>query len=508
MILDGRTVEPGARLATDLCIIGGGPAGVTVARAFEGSNVSVCLLESGGFEDDAASQALNRGIDEGTIARADHLFMSRRRRFGGTTAVWGGWCRPLDDIDFEARDWVPHSGWPFGRETLAPYYDRAATVLRIDPLDRDTGDFEGVPGTNPLEKHPDVVTRVFQASPTEHGRFGEIHRDALKTSANIRLIFFANAVDLETDEHAKAVTAIKVASLGGRHFVVTPKVVVLAMGGIENPRLLLLSNRVQGQGLGNGHDVVGRYYMEHPWIYNAGRIVLVNTPRVARAFKVENSDVWRFQALGLSEATQRRLKLMNFRAYLKGVPGSAGDTVDQAIGRAATHLAHAAGRKVATDGMARQYFQMDVSSEQAPDPDSRVTLAEARDAFGNRMARLDWRLSALDRRTIRRSMAVIASGLGRELSGRMKNGVGNLEPWPERTAGGHHHMGGTRIHEDPKRGVVDAQCRVHGVANLFVAGSSVFPTVGFANPTFTIVALAARLADHLKAILRHGNTFP
>ena len=131
MILDGRTVEPGARLATDLCIIGGGPAGVTVARAFEGSNVSVCLLESGGFEDDAASQALNRGIDEGTIARADHLFMSRRRRFGGTTAVWGGWCRPLDDIDFEARDWVPHSGWPFGRETLAPYYDRAATVLRF-----------------------------------------------------------------------------------------------------------------------------------------------------------------------------------------------------------------------------------------------------------------------------------------------------------------------------------------------------------------------------------------
>ena len=136
--------------------------------------------------------------------------------------------------------------------------------------------------------------------------------------------------------------------------------------------------------------------------------------------------------------------------------------------------------------------------EQAPNPASRVRLIEQRDALGMPRVQLEWRLSGLDKRSIRRAHELLARELGRAGLGRLQLMLSEDEHrWPPELGGGRHHMGTTRMHRDPARGVVDPDCRVHGVGNLYVAGSSVFPTVGAANPTLTIVALALRLADHL-----------
>jgi choline dehydrogenase-like flavoprotein len=164
-------------------------------------------------------------------------------------------------------------------------------------------------------------------------------------------------------------------------------------------------------------------------------------------------------------------------------------------------VAHLAGAAASLDsGESRQQVLSSTLlcvGEQAPNPESRVTLMEARDRFGLRRAQLDWRLTELDARSVRRTAEIAADALGGALAGRAQLLVSEADPWPE-TTGRSHHMGTTRMHADPRRGVVDADCRVHGLANLWIAGSSVFPTCGYANPTLTLVALAHRLADRLQ----------
>jgi choline dehydrogenase-like flavoprotein len=149
-------------------------------------------------------------------------------------------------------------------------------------------------------------------------------------------------------------------------------------------------------------------------------------------------------------------------------------------------------------GFSGTRFGVGCACEQTPNPDSRVTLADDTDPLGLRRVRLNWRLTEQERR----SFIANIRALGRELAAA---GIGRLRPllpddglWEKVVGGGSHHMGTTRISDDPKRGVVDRDCRVHGIDNLYVAGSSVFVTSGSANPTLNILALAYRLVDHLK----------
>ena len=195
---------------------------------------------------------------------------------------------------------------------------------------------------------------------------------------------------------------------------------------------------------------------------------------------------------------------MNFRLFLSRYAEGNHEIFSGKIGQSVTRLSRMSKPKSTAVRRAPQYFRMDISSEQVPNPQSRVTLAHERDALGNPQARLKWQLSAMDSDTIRRSMKLIGRELGKHHLGRAQIVIDEDDPWPLRTSGAHHHMGATRMHPDRRKGVVDADCRVHGVSNLFIAGSSVFPTVGFANPTFTIVALALRLADHLKGLMKMG----
>jgi choline dehydrogenase-like flavoprotein len=490
VLIDAREVARHSTVETNLCIIGAGAAGIAIAREFRDRASRVCLLESGGFTPDGATQRLYGGVSLGQ----DYFLLSqaRTRQFGGSTNCWMGICRPLDADDFEARDWIPHSGWPFDREALLPYYRRAQEVCRLGPFR-----YEGAEVSSPLLPQlalndGDVVTRCFHIAPT---RFGEVYRDEITSAANIDTYLYANAVEIEPREGGRAVEHIHVKTLDGNDFRVRPGAVVLATGGIENARLLLASHRVQTAGFGNANDLVGRFFMEHPHTV-AGEFIAVDSDRWGLYRQHRRGGVGVLGLLTLSEAARRRERLANFTATV----GGERPLVGFEGGISASAAAFARPRRDAPAEALK--FAWSNECEQIPNPESRVKLSHDRDALGMNRVTLTWRLTSQDKSSLRRSHEILARELGRSGIGRMKLADALLaddDGWPADVIGGRHHMGTTRMHADPKRGVVDGDGRVHGVENLFVAGSSVFPTSGSANPTLTVVALALRLADHLKA---------
>jgi choline dehydrogenase-like flavoprotein len=491
VLIDALSLAPDASVETDLCIAGAGAAGIAIAREMIGRKLRVCLLEGGGLTPDDATQSLYRGT---SMARKYFpLDATRTRYFGGSTNCWSGFCRPLDADDFEQRDWIPHSGWPFDRAALLPYYRRAQKVCKLGPF-RYQGD-ECASERRPLLTFADgrVVTRCFQIAPT---RFGQIYRDEIASAANIDTYLRANVVEIEPTEGARAVKRLHVRTLGGNAFEVRPKVVVLATGGIENARLLLASRRVQPAGLGNQHDLVGRFFMEHPHTLVGELLPSAGARRLGLYLPHRRGEVGELGILSLSPETRRSERLANFTCSLTG-PAEF-DAFERGLAAAAADIDAPRRAERGLPARAGKYV-LSNESEQVPNPDSRVELSYERDALGMNRVKLKWRLTAQDKRSLRRSHEILARELGRSGVGRLKLALGgDDDTWPPDLVGARHHMGTTRMNPDPKRGVVDANGRVHGIANLFVAGSSVFPTSGSANPTFTLVALALRLAHHLK----------
>lgn len=506
MFVDARTLPDGFVAEADVCIVGAGAAGITIARELAARPLRVALLESGWLEPDAATQSLYAGevVERPYFA----LDASRSRYFGGTTNAWSGECRPLDAIDFEARDWVPHSGWPFGLEHLQPFYDRARSVCQLDPPAE----------VRPIALQGDRVRchSLHMSPPT---RFGAVYREEIARARNVIAYLGANVVGLDTADPPTAVRAVRVACLAGNRFLLKARVFVLATGGVENARLLLLSSEVQRAGLGNGHDQVGRYFMEHLYLDRAATIVaregaiddVYTLGRRARGGRVRG-------ILALDPEVQRAERLTNFAAVLDEDslrPGALARALLAAVRRrrlspgARARLRRACARILpARPGEGRRpppdrRYVVKNAMEQAPNPDSRVVLAGERDGLGCPRVSLRWSLSPIDKRTMHRAHEILDEELRRAAVGRLHTAQGSAaDPWPAHLRGARHHIGTTRMHPDPRRGVVDASCRVHGIANLFVAGSSVFPTSGSANPTLTIVALALRLADHLPRVLR------
>ena len=527
MISDFRSRVAEGDLTCDLLIIGGGAAGITLAREFIASGVRVCLVESGGLEFDGATQALY----EGAIVGRDYgtLDSTRLRFYGGTTNHWGGSCIALSPIDFTRRDHVPHSGWPFDREHLEPFYRRARKVLKVGDytdfhLDRPGA--EVVPffdGSGPFE--PEVWHHN-----RDHQDFANWYRAELERAADLDVLLNANVTRLIARPDGAALTGAEIATLDGRRATIRAKVVVLACGGIENPRLLLVSDDVVAAGIGNSHDLVGRFFMEHPILREPAVGSVFGDLTWGYPFKhVKDRTGNYLPGLRLTAASQREHRLANGSCSIDlqlEVDDTAGYANLATIRRALSGEEQArdlggALWNVVTDlddvarGMwakltdtwyepplsASPQFVVISRTEQSPNPASRVTLTGDRDALGLRRVALDWRLTELDKRTVRVMIELLAKEVGRHGLGRLKLAetfAKGDDQWPDDLDWGNHHMGTTRMHDQPRHGVVDPDCRVHGLANLFVAGSSVFPTGGHANPTFTIVALTLRLADHLK----------
>jgi choline dehydrogenase-like flavoprotein len=516
MLLDARTVPANTVIETDVCIIGAGAAGITLAKEFAGKPFRVCLLESGGFEYDEKTQDLYRGE---TVGVHLPLNVMRLRYFGGSTNHWGNYCSPLNDIDFEAREWVPHSGWPFKKSHLTPFYLRAQAVCQLGPFTYEP-EFWASKNSPRLPFVDDCVsTSIFQTREPPI-RFGTVYREEILKASNITTILHANVLNLEVDHTGRTVSRLRVGRFQSKPFAVAANVFVLATGAIENARLLLTSNDVIRVGLGNKNGLVGRFFMSHALCNPA--LFLPSDP-LLRATLYMNSkpalDKLRVTGhLTLSPETQREHKLLNFNAVLSPiyVARTALLSLKRLMSRDFDSLAKDLRNIIGDmDGVAKatytklfkgvipvQAYSLTTAIEQAPNPESRVSLSSERDAFSIPRVKIDWRLAPVDRRSLRRSLEILAMQLGRAGLGRLRIDLNQQDQsWPDVLRDTGHHIGTTRMHLDPKQGVVDENCRVHGVSNLFVAGSSVFPTSGHANPTLTIIALALRLADHVKRIM-------
>ena len=502
MFLDARDLPDGHLVESDVAVVGSGPSGMTLTRVLASRGFDVTLLESGGREPDGATNDLARGEVRG---RVYPLPATRQRYFGGSSNHWGGYCRPLDPIDFEAREWVAFSGWPFGREELAPYYGPASEIVEIAPAR-----FDDVAYWQAQTEEPRLglvagrlTERFYQFSPPT--RFASRYGPELAASARVRVLLYANLVRILAAESLRAIDHLEVRTLTGRTHRVRARAYVLAAGGLENPRLLLASRDRIPEGIGNQNGLVGRFFMEHPHVGGVAQIVMRDPRRLPRVYRervVADGRAGRAAFFPTADFLRReRLLNVSFTVTVKG--RYRGDEQEEP---AAEHLrmlraaeAFLIERRPESAETETQgaWVSVGCRSEQVPNPDSRVTLSSETDALGMPRLVLDWRLTEQDRRSIAAHVRSLAYELGALGLGRLQMHIADDGLWPERVGVGSHHMGTTRMSDDPRRGVVDRDCRVHGLENLYIAGSSVFPTGGAVNPTLTIVALALRLGDHL-----------
>lgn len=493
MLRSARAIPDGTTLRGDLCIVGAGAAGLSLARSLAGSRLRVILLESGGLQPDGATQSLYTGRIEGSGQPPLHA--SRLRYFGGTTNHWEGLCGPFDRIDFERRPWVPDSGWPITRESLDPFYLRAHEVCELGPFDYGEDTWGSFASTPEAFAAAGAEVALTQHSPPT--RFGERYRSAIRQAENVQALLHANALGLVTGENGGRVERVEVATLDGQRFSVEASRFVVACGAVENARLLLLSNATQAEGLGNRNDLVGRYFLDHPRLRPAGAVLWTDTRSRRLAQAILEDGVKATLSVRLGARVQQRERLLQtsfFTSAWRGLAETADlDDLDGAMVKWLQRLSGDA------DPAALSVCWM--RSEQAPRRESRVRLGDETDALGQRRVVLEWRLGELDRHTHDAAARLYAEAFTRAGAARVHLADEVLEagadPW-QRVTSDWHQMGTTRMAASEREGVVDRDCRVFGVDNLYLAGTSVFPTGGWINPTLTLVALTLRLADHLR----------
>nr|WP_315233237.1 GMC family oxidoreductase [uncultured Albidiferax sp.] len=550
MIESANQVAPDSVLEADVCIVGSGAAGISMALELCGKGLSILLLEGGKSHEDPSSQALYAGqvADEKMHSPTDKY---RQRRYGGSTAIWGGRCMPFDPIDFEARSFIPNSGWPIGYADLAPYFAKANHYLEAGRYEYDADNAFDPPAPAMVRGFESVRLRTnglerFSCPTNMAARYGE----RLRVAADIRVLLEANCTSIRLNPGGNAVDTLDVATLAGVRFKVRARTVVLAVGGLETARLLLASNDVALQGVGNAHDVVGRYYMCHI-AGNVGTLAVKGAPdNVRHGYEVSPDGIYCRRRLQLTAQAQGELQVGNmvarlhfpkitnpshrsgvlsglflaryFISYEYGKRLKDGDA--DSAGRYLRHvwnviagpfdtlvfLTHwvlkrtLASRKFPSVILRNKSnrFSLEVHAEQIPRADSRVTLLETKDALGVPKIKVDWRYSKEDIETVRKTLRAISEEFAASGLAEFEFDDASLEEDLLRFgAYGGHHVGTARMGSDPSTSVVDANCAVHGISNLFVASSAVFPTSSQANPTLTIVAMTLRLADHLAGLL-------
>ncbi|MBK7644879.1 MAG: GMC family oxidoreductase [Planctomycetes bacterium] len=542
----------------DLCVIGSGPAGATIAAELANSGLRVCVLESGRAAVTPLGDRLRRVESEGLRIKS----WSRERVLGGASTTWAGLSSPLEEIDLAPRAWVPLSGWPIARAQLDRYYAQAAARYRFP----EAAAF-GVEGFGALrakgERQPEwngIEEKVFLAA-TPPQDFGKEQRAVFEREGT-DLYLDASVVRLEAERSNGRVARAHVRTSGGRTLVLEARAFVLATGGIENARLLLVSRDTCEAGLGNEHDQVGRYLMNHPKSYHG----VLTLERSVTELPFFFGCMWRgfagYAGLRLCDAEQERAGLLDSYCRFEPLfPWSDSIGVESLVTLAkrsrlvASRLRHKAQKEVVA---LRDYSETGDDSElqnerrgpagwmslgwnvvrdmprvsryawnrvferarpavhavrlrnfmeMQPHPENRVQLSTRQDEFGVPVPLVRHQCTELDRRSLVALHEKLATELPRAGFGRLESQLGSVQPWPiDQDAS--HHMGTTRMGTDPANSVVDPDGRVHSLENLYIAGASVFPTSGSANPTYTIVALSIRLAEHLRGELGSAQGAP
>ena len=529
---DLHELAPDADLACDVCIIGSGPAGAAIARELGQSPLQAILLESGAMERQPLVDELNEIESVGWLRELDQWLL-RNRMIGGSSHTWAGRCAPFDPIDFEEREWVPFSGWPFDLDHLRPYLSRTVGYVGLGVGADYTDDRLWALADRPVPQPPLdaglLMPFLWQYSQAHNNRFDIMRMGPellANLPANIRLVTNATVVQLNLDSYGHAIRSVEAVSLAGRRQTIRARTVVLCAGGIENARLLLCSNKVERQGIGNGRDLVGRFLMDHPRGI-VGTFDTSDSKEILRRFGLHHASFgsrsYRFRhGFRLSPTVQKREGLLNCAAWLdervsEDDPWRAINRIFRRESRSMKEVRAIIANSdmllkgvhdlfVRKRGLSRRLESLYLMcmTEQLPDRESRITLSDRRDRLGVPLSRIDWKVSKLEEMTIRRIAELAAAELARLgfKPPRLESWVTNGEALPSTFRDIGHPTGTTRMSDDPHKGVVDGQCQVHGVDGLFVVGSSVFPTAGHANPTQMIVALAIRAADMLKA--RHA----
>jgi choline dehydrogenase-like flavoprotein len=562
MIVDARELDDGIAVDADVCVVGAGAAGIALALRLRGRGARVVVLESGGETQDARTQGLYVGENSGQPYF--DLAISRLRFFGGSTNHWGGTCRPIDEEDLDRAPGNDMPGWPIGMREIAPYYDDAGTICGLDRPVGELDEAEAEDPTDPLPLDPgEFETRYNQIVDSGRRSFATRYRNELAEASDITVHLWANVIEVTTSPSGTRVTGARVATLTGVRYTVLSRVVVIATGGIENPRVLLTSTGAGPDGLGNRFGLVGRCFMEHPR-FIAALLVPSDPDRSYEWYGGHNVRGIRYQgytalawdrqrAEGVTDV-QLRLSPRYTPAFEAALESAEADAVDELAewltgdaepllgsdllkitadlttfgdwfvpgGPVPVPLPEALRRMLRGSSAEREslipalfgnsaatlweralseppvaYVEVTARIAQVPNPNSRVVLTDTVDELGVPQAELHWELSETDRLSVVRTIELFGAELAATGIGRAQLLMDETSDWPVDVRGGWHHMGTTRMSEEPQHGVVDPDCQVHDVENLFVAGSSVFPTATSATPTLTLVALALRLADHL-----------
>jgi choline dehydrogenase-like flavoprotein len=519
MIVDLKTTRDSPEFSCDLCIVGSGAAGLAIGSEMLPTRFETVIVESGGLELEAPTQALY-DVDVSGLPHPGST-KGRFRVCGGSTTQWGGQALPLMPLDFERRDWVPHSGWPISFEELGPYYKRAARFLRVDDRNFDTDLFTHL-RTQPAAFDSQRVWYHFSKwSPQPSLR--EHYLADLTNSDRCTLLLHANVTTILLSEERNRVSRIAVQSLEGQTAFVCAKMFVLCAGGIETARLLLSNNKQQSHGIGNEHDLVGRFFQDHP----SAMIGWLESHNLAQAQKLLNV----FHKNGLKYSVrctatpqwQRENRTLNVSMGTTLVADNLGlegakevyaairkKQFDAKIGR---KLLRVTGHPAASILPAWHFLvhgrsfspgarlQFGLTSEQEPNPESRILLSGKTDALGIARSNVRWKLSEQTLITIRLFARTLREEFHRAGIGEIKLEewvLSDSDRWTDHITDQYHHMGTTRMNDSARLGVVDRHCMVHGVSNLYIGSSSVFPTSGHSNPTLTIIALSMRLTDRLK----------
>lgn len=553
MISNLNNLPAGSTIEADVCIVGAGAAGVSLALSLSGRGLKILLLESGFEFADDKTQDLYAGevADEKLHSPPDKY---RQRRFGGSTTIWGGRCMPFDPIDFEPREYIPQSGWPISYQDLAPYYQQANKLLEAGVYEYDAdkvfdaeqqaaikGFKSDILKTNNLERF---------SCPTN---VGDRYKQRLVLATDVEVLLGANCTGIRLNQAGNHVNQLDIASLEGIKASVVVKKVILATGGIETTRLLLASNDICKNGIGNEHDLVGRYYQCHI-AGNLGKLtVLGATSNVRHGYEVSPEGIYCRRRFALTADTQKKIGAGNMVARLhfpKIVDPSHKIGVLSGLFLAKNFISYEYGKRL-KDGQSslsiylkhfaniildpidtikflhhwitkrtlakRKFpsvilsnksnqFTFEIHSEQYPNPNSRITLIGDTDIFGMPKVKVDWQYLPEDIESVRRSLKVFVQEINQSGLATFEFNDDQLEEDLTRFgAYGGHHIGTTRMGTSPENSVVDADCKLHNIDNLYIASASVFPTSSQANPTLTIVAMSLRLADHIADTVHAGK---